>query len=105
MPALAAQAVGGNGDVDLLWIGQVQRGHNLDELIHGLSGQPRVALALLADGADVAVMIIVRRVDQAIVGQGEQLFGDRTVQRLRVASLEIGSAGAVDQQRVAGERP
>jgi hypothetical protein len=45
----------------------------------------------------------VRRVDQAFVGQREQLADDAGVERGGVAVLEVGAAAAVDQERVASE--
>ncbi len=38
-----------------------------------------------------------------VVGQPQQLAEHRLVLRARVAVLEVGAAGAADQQRVAGE--
>ena len=43
--------------------------------------------------------------DHGLVGQAQQLVEDRIVLRARVAVLEVGPAGAADEQRVAGEHP
>jgi hypothetical protein len=43
------------------------------------------------------------RIDQRIVGQGEQLGEDRIIGGARIAALKIGPPGAPDQQGIAGE--
>ena len=43
--------------------------------------------------------------DHGLVGQAQQLVEDRIVLRARVAVLEVGPAGAPDEERVAGEHP
>jgi hypothetical protein len=63
----------------------------------------RVEGALFADGAHRVALIVVRRIDQCLVRQLQQAPEQRLVLRARVAVLEIGAAGAADQQRIAGE--
>ena len=60
-------------------------------------------MLLLADGRDGLALVVVGGIDQRFVRQFHQLVEDRIVLRARVAVLEIGAAGAADQQRVAGE--
>lgn len=57
--------------------------------------EARVAIFLLRHRADVSAIIVVRRIDQSVVRQRENLR--------RIAALEIRPATAVDQQRVVGK--
>ena len=54
-------------------------------------------------GADRVALVIVAGVDQRLVGQREKLVEERVVLLERVAVLEVGAAGAPDQQRIAGK--
>src|SRR5271170_3212402 len=47
--------------------------------------------------------IIVRGENQRLVGQREQLAGDRIVLSAGVAAREIGAPGTVDEEDIAGE--
>jgi hypothetical protein len=62
--------VAGHGMVNELGIGQVQVCHSGFELFQALvHAEPLVPLLLLDNGGDAAVMVVVGRVDQIIVGQ------------------------------------
>jgi len=101
-----AAAVRRHRNIHLSGIGQNQRRHNRDELFDGLAApEARVALAFLADRADMAMLVIVCRVDQRVVRQSEDLVVNRPVERLRIAALKIGSTAAIDQQGVARQHP
>src|SRR5206468_12300935 len=45
----------------------------------------------------------VAGVDEAVVGQREDLRADRLEEAMGVAALEVGSTAATDEERVAGE--
>src|SRR3546814_10636109 len=68
-----------------------------------LAGQARVVTLLLADRRAGLATIVVRRVEQRVVGQREQTVRDRIPGRAGVAVLKIGAATAADQQHVAAE--
>ena len=60
----------------------------------------RFSSATLVDGE---AAIVVRGIEQAGVGQREELQMDGAVHVARRALLEIGAPAAADQERVAGE--
>ncbi len=95
--------VGGHGDVHHLRIGQVELAHQLDVLVDRLDLQARIECLLLADGGDRLALVVVSREHHGLVGQPQQLVEDRVVLRARIAVLEVGAAGAADQQGIAGE--
>ena len=68
------------------------------------ASQARIEPSLLADAGDRQTAIIVCGVEQAQIRQGEDLFVDRAVHRVRIALLEIGPSGASDKETVPGER-
>jgi hypothetical protein len=84
---------------------QVEAVHQRHVLIERLYLQARVERLLFADCGDSLALVVVRRENHRLVGQFHELVEDRIVLRARVAVLEIGAAGAADQQRVAGEDP
>ena len=86
-------------------LGRLRLFISVDILVDRLDLQARVERLLLADGGDRLALIVVRRKDERLVGQLQQPVEDRIVLRARIAVLEIGAAGAADQQRVAGENP
>ena len=69
-----------------------------------LAADARVEAPLLADAGHGQPAVVVRWIQQAIIGQREDLLVDRAVHRRRVAALEIGPAGAADHQAIASER-
>mmetsp|Transcript_2936 Transcript_2936/g.13233 ORF Transcript_2936/g.13233 Transcript_2936/m.13233 type:complete len:424 (-) Transcript_2936:16-1287(-) len=90
--------------VDLLRVGQVEGGHDLDKLTLALPGpEPRVEPLLLADGAAPVPFVVVRRVDDRVVRKGEDLGVHAVVELLRAAPLEVRPPASPDQNRVAGE--
>ena len=97
--------IGGNRDVHHFGIGQIEVVHQVDIVVDRLHLEPRIEGLLLADGRDRVALIVVRRIDQRLLGQLEQAPEQRLVLRPRIAVLEVGAAGAPDQQRVAGEHP
>src|SRR5437762_1519350 len=64
---------------------------------------PRIVLLLLGDAGRGEAAIVVRRIEQAGLGQAEDAAAHRTVERARIALLEIGAARAADHDAVAGE--
>ncbi len=72
-------------------------------LFPGVPADARVEASFLADRARRAPLVVVRRIDPALVGQGEQLLADRPEQQLGVALLEVGAPGAAHEQRIARE--
>jgi len=70
----------------------------------GLAAEARIETPFLADAGHRQAAVIMRRIEQAIVRQGEDLLLHRAVHRLRVALLEIGPPAAPDQEAIAGER-
>ena len=79
--------------------------HDRDELRFAPARDARVEHFLLAYAADAPTLVVVGRVDQRLVRQREQLFGDAVVHLHRAALLEVGAAAGIDHQRVAGEQP
>ena len=68
-----------------------------------LAAKPRIELLLLGDAGRGEAAIVVRRIEQAGLGQREDARAHRAVERARVALLEVGAARAADQHAVAGE--
>ena len=99
----ALAQVGGNGHVHHLGVGQVELAHQLDVLVDRLHLQAGVVALLLADGGDRVALVVVGGIDQRLLGQLQQLAEQGLVLRPGAAVLEVGAAGAADQQRVAGE--
>ena len=77
--------------------------HQLDIFIGRFDLQARVVSALLAYGADRIALIVMRWIDLGRVGESQKPIEDRLILRPGVAVLEVGAAGAADQQRIAGE--
>ena len=102
---LAALEIRRHGDVHLLRMRQAEVGHVADEVVLAdRLGKPRVVELLLADAGDGEAAVVVAGIDQAAIGQREDLAAHRAVQRARVALLEIGAPAAADEERIAGER-
>ena len=93
-----------HGDVHHLRIGQVEARHQRG-IFRGVSHlKARVVTLLLADGADRVALVVVAGKDQRFLGQAQEAL-QALVLGARVAILEVGAAGAADEQRVAGEDP
>ena len=86
-----------------LRIGQLQIAHQLDIFVDRAHLQPRIEALLLADGGDGVALVVMGRENHGLVGQLQQPVEDRIILRPRAAVLEIGAAGAADQERIAGE--
>ncbi len=66
--------------------------------------EPRVETPLLRDARRGEAAIVVRGIEQAFRRQRKDLRMHRVVHRVRITLLEIGPAGAADEQAIAGER-
>ena len=97
--------IGGNGDIHHFRIGQVEVVHQRGIFVDRLHLEPRIEGLLLADGRNRVAFIVVRRIDQGVIGKLEQASEQRVILRPRVAVLEVGASRAPDQQRVAAEHP
>ena len=84
-------------------IRQIEIVHQLDIFVDAAHLQPRIVTLLLADGGDRVALVVMGGEYHGLVGQFQQPVEDRIILRPRAAVLEIGAAGAADQQRVAGE--
>jgi hypothetical protein len=83
---------------------QAQVVHVADEVgLVGVAAEARVVAPLLGHAGDRDAAVVVRRVEQAVGGQRQELLVHRAEQALGAALLEVGAAAAADQQRVAGE--
>ncbi len=101
-----ALAVARYGIIDEFWRRQLEVCHDVLELFtSAVVPQPRVAGLLLRDGGNPPVVIVVARVNQAVVRQGKQFFGYAPVQHVRVAILKVSPSTSVNEKRIAGEYP
>ena len=78
--------------------------HQLRVFVGVLDLEARIEAPFLADGADGVAFVIVRRKHQRLFRQPHQPL-QALVLGAGIAVLEIGAAGAADEQRVAGEHP
>src|SRR5438094_3455355 len=67
-------------------------------------GKARVVELLLAHARQREAAIVVAGVDQALIGEREDLAAHRAVERARIAVLEVGAAAAANEKRIARER-
>ncbi len=101
-----ALSVARYGIIYKFWRRQLEVCHDVPELFtSAIVSQPGVARFFLRDGGNAPVIIVVGRVNQTIIRQGKQFFGYASVQRVRVAILEISPPASVNEQRIAGEHP
>ena len=101
---LAAAQIGRHRDIHQLGMGEAEVLHVAGKIADAdLAADARVEAALLADAGHRQPAVVMRGVEQAIIGQGEDLLVDRAVHRRRVAALEIGAAGAADHQAISGK--
>ncbi len=68
-----------------------------------IAAEPWIEAALLGDAGHREAAVIMRRIEQAIVGQVEDLVVHRAIYRRRVALLEIRATAATDRQAIAGK--
>src|SRR3546814_21074349 len=88
--------------VDELWIWKVQVGHDDLELFESfLSAQSWITLFFLPDRGYETLLVVVRWVDQGLVGQSKQLFSHALVERVGIPVLEVSPAAPLDEQGVA----
>ncbi len=100
----AALLIAGHSEIHELRVRQIELRHDPDEFLQRFSAtDARIAGLFLADAGYAPSLVIVARIDQHLVRQGEELAGDRAVQRCGIAVLEVGTTTAVDQQGIAGE--
>src|SRR5215471_766830 len=91
----AAFEVGGHRDIHLLRMGQPQVPHVAGEIAFaGLAAETRVEPALLADTGDGQPAVIVGGIEQARIGQAEDLLAHRAEHRTRITLLEVGPLAA-----------
>ena len=94
--------VGGHRDVHHLRVRQIEAPHQRRVFVGVLRLETGVEALLLADGRDGVALIVMGGKDERLLGEPEQPL-QALVLRARIAVLEVGSAGAADQERVAGE--
>jgi hypothetical protein len=100
----AALPVAGHCVINERWIGQVQVRHHGLELLQGpFFPKPGIAFFFLRYRGNVSVLVVMRRVHQNIIRQRKQLFSDAFVQRVGIAVLEVGTATALDEERISGK--
>ena len=100
----AAFEVGGHRDIDLLWVGQPQVFHIAGKIAFAdLAAETRVEAALLADAGDRQPAIVVGGIEQARIGQAEDLLAHRVEHGARITLLKVGPPAAPDHQAIAGE--
>src|SRR5205823_3305000 len=100
---LSALEVRRQRDVHLLRMRQTEVGHIADEVrLADRISKARVVELLLADARHREATVIVPRIDEAAIGQREDLLAHRAIQRARIAALEVGAAATADEERVAG---
>ncbi len=91
--------VGRHRDVNLLWMRQVQVVHNVLEALQGLIGRKStIALLLLTNGRVEVAVIVVTRVQYAIIGQRVHLLHDGIVHLFGATALEVRSTAVANVQ-------
>mmetsp|Transcript_21532 Transcript_21532/g.47023 ORF Transcript_21532/g.47023 Transcript_21532/m.47023 type:complete len:318 (+) Transcript_21532:329-1282(+) len=88
--------------VNLSRVWQIQIGHDLCKFLLAF-GQPWVCDFLGLDGGAQPPLVVVRRVDDGVVWQREELVVDRVVEVGGRSLLEVGAAAAADEQHIARE--
>jgi hypothetical protein len=101
---LAAAQIGGHGNIDLLGVRQSEIGEIADKIgLAERAAYPWIIALLLVHRRCRRAAIVMRRQEQTIVRQREDLLLDRMIELLRITMLKIGSPTAAYQQRVTGE--
>ena len=95
--------VGGHRHVHHLRIGQLQIGHQLDIFVDRAYLQARIVAFLLTDGGNGIALVVMGGEYHGFLRQLQEPVEDRFILCARRSVLEIGAAGAADQERVAGE--
>src|SRR3546814_13624025 len=97
----AALQIGRHRHIYLLGIWQIELSHDLDELGQRLAAsQARIALPLLSDRGDVTMLIVVRWVDERVLGQRKDLRVDRLVKSFGAPILDIRPSAPVAEQSI-----
>ena len=94
--------VGGNRNIHHFRVGQVEARHQRRILIGVANLKARIEALFLADGADGVALVVVRGEDERLFGQPHEAL-QALVLGAGIAVLEVGAAGAADQERIAGE--
>ena len=67
------------------------------------AAKPGIALQFLRNRGHMAVLVVVRRIDERVLGQREDLLAHRAVQRFGIAVLKIGTRATVNEKGIARE--
>ena len=82
---------------DSVRMGQLHRLHVAHEVaLIRRAAQADIESPLLRHGADTAAGVVVAWIEQAAFGQGEELLGDRAVEGMGVALLEVATAATAN---------
>ena len=69
----------------------------------GPTTQTGVESTLLSHAGHLTTAVVVAWIKEALVGQGEDLLGDRAVESTRISLLKVAAAAAPDQESVSSE--
>ncbi|MCY1301398.1 hypothetical protein D9M70_510090 [compost metagenome] len=97
--------VGRHRHIHHLRVRQLEVVHQVDIFVDGFHPETWIEVLLFADGRNRVALVVVRRVDERLVRQLQELVEDRVILLARVAVLEIRAPGAADQERVTGKDP
>src|SRR6516162_2150522 len=101
---LAAFEVGRHRDIHLLRMRQPQILHVAGEIAFAdLAPQTRIEAALLTNTGDGQPAIVVGGIEQARIGQAEDLLAHGAEHGTRITLLEVGAPAASDHQTIPGE--
>src|SRR3546814_7116745 len=84
---------------------EIEPAHHLDEGSALPLLKPGIVGQLRRDGRMAQTLIVMRRIDQRLTIQLQQLVEKAVIKLFGVASRKIGTAGPADQQRIAGKDP
>src|SRR5690606_12592059 len=97
----AALFVSGHRVIDKLWVGQVEIVHQFNKVCRAfVIAEPGIALFFLKNGGNVALIVIVARVDQSVVRQAKKFVVDALEESFRAATLKVRPPTAVNQQSI-----
>jgi len=101
---LASAHVCGHRNGHLFGMRQAEVGHVTDEILFASrAADAGVVLLFFADGARGAPQVVMSGIDDAVVGEREELLSNRAEQQVCVALLKVGASCAAHEQRVSGE--
>ena len=97
--------VRGQRHVHLLRVRESEMRHVANEVfLADRLGKAGVVELFLAHARHREAAIVMAGIDQALLGEREDLAAHRAVERARIAVLEVGAAAAADEKRIARER-